>query len=130
MTRAFVSATALGPLSTTFAKYYGTITVGAEGSMLKNVRYTCRLSREDEAVVAVCPEFNVSSFGDTAEEAVESLHEAVTLFLEECQRMGTLEMVLEEAGYRPVASKGQELLVRKWLPPRSLGTRRLESTFA
>jgi len=98
--------------------------------MLKNVRYTCRLSREDETVVAVCLEFNVSSFGDTAEEAVASLHEAVTLFLEECQRMGTLDAVLEEAGYRPAESGGHKPLVRKWLPPRSLGTRRLESTFA
>jgi predicted RNase H-like HicB family nuclease len=98
--------------------------------MLKNVRYTCRLSREDDTVVAVCPEFNVSSFDDTAEEAVASLHEAVTLFLEECQRMGTLDIVLEEAGYRPAAPRGRKPLVRKWLPPRSLGTRRLESTFA
>jgi hypothetical protein len=77
-------------------------------------------------VVAVCPEFNVSSFGDTPEEAVASLHEAVSLFLEECQRMGTLEMVLDEAGYRLVEPRGRKPLVRKWLPPRSLGTRRLE----
>ena len=63
--------------------------------MLKNLEYTCRLHQEDDAVVAVCPEFNVSSFGDTPEEAVACLHEAVTLFLEECQRMDTLEVVLE-----------------------------------
>jgi predicted RNase H-like HicB family nuclease len=81
--------------------------------MLKNVRYTCRLSLEDETVVSVCPEFNVSSLADTAEEAVASLHEAVTLFLEECQRMGTLEMVLEEAGYRPAGPRGRKPLVRK-----------------
>ena len=65
--------------------------------MLKSIQYTCRLYREDNTVVAVCPELNVSSFGDTPEEAVASLHEAVTLFLEECQRMGTLETVLEES---------------------------------
>lgn len=57
--------------------------------MLKNIRFTCQLSREDARVVALCPEFNVSSFGDTPQEAVASLHEAVTLFLEECQRMDT-----------------------------------------
>ena len=68
--------------------------------MLKEVRFTCRLSRENDTIVALCPEFNVSSFGDTSEEASASLYEAVTLFLEECQRMSTLETVLEEAGYR------------------------------
>ena len=98
--------------------------------MLKSVRFTCRLSKEDDVIVAVCPEFNVSSFGDTPEEAVASLHEAVSLFLEECQRMGTLEMVLDEAGCRLVEPRGGKPLVRKWLPPRSLGTKRLEFSFA
>ena len=98
--------------------------------MLKNLEYTCRLHQEDDAVVAVCPEFNVSSFGDTPEEAVACLHEAVTLFLEECQRMDTLEVVLEEAGYRLVEPRRGKPLVRKWLPPRSLGTKRLELSFA
>lgn len=97
---------------------------------MKSVRFTCRLSKEDDVVVAVCPEFNVSSFGDTPEEAVASLHEAVSLFLEECQRTGTLEMILDEAGYRPVEPRGRKPLVRKWLPPQSLGTKRLELSFA
>ncbi len=98
--------------------------------MLKNIRFTCQLSREDDTVVALCPEFNVSSFGDTPEEAVASLHEAVTLFLEECQRIGTLEIILEEAGYRPRESQGHKQLVRQWVPPQSLGTKRLETSFA
>jgi predicted RNase H-like HicB family nuclease len=49
--------------------------------------------------VAVSPELNVSSFGDTVEEARESLREAVDAFIEECREMGTLEEVLEEAGF-------------------------------
>ena len=98
--------------------------------MLKNIRFTCQLSREEETVVALCPEFGVSSFGDTPEEAAASLHEAVTLFLEECQRMGTLETVLEEAGYRLTETRGRKQLIRKWVQPRSLGTKRLETTFA
>ena len=65
------------------------------------VPYTTQLFEENDQIVAVCPELNVSSFGDTVEEALASLREAVGLFLEECQRMGTLEAVLEEAGYRP-----------------------------
>jgi predicted RNase H-like HicB family nuclease len=99
--------------------------------MLKNIRFTCRLFREDDVVVAVCPEFNVSSFGDTSEEAVASLHQAMELFFKECQRMGTLETVLEEAGYRPVEARRRRIpLVRKWLPPKPLATSRLEVVLA
>lgn len=79
--------------------------------MLKNIRFTCRLSREDDTIVALCPEFNVSSFADMPEEALASLHEAVTLFLEECQRMGTLETVLEEAGYRLTETRARNVPV-------------------
>lgn len=63
------------------------------------VPYTSQLFEEDDQIVAICPELNVSSFGDTIDDALASLREAVALFLEECQMMGTLEDVLEEAGY-------------------------------
>ena len=63
------------------------------------IPYTSQLFAEDEQIVALCPELNVSSFGDTPDKALAALQEAVTLFLEECQRLGTLDMVMEEAGY-------------------------------
>jgi predicted RNase H-like HicB family nuclease len=66
---------------------------------MTSIPYTSHLYKEDDQIVALCPELNVSSFGDTTEEALAALQEAVTLFLEECQRMGTLEIVLEEAGF-------------------------------
>lgn len=46
--------------------------------MLK-VPYTSQLFREGDSVVALCPELNVSSFGETPQEALSSLQEAVTL---------------------------------------------------
>lgn len=55
--------------------------------------------RENDVFVAVSPELNVSSFGETVEEARASLKEAIDAFLEECQAMGTLEDILEEAGF-------------------------------
>ncbi|OCC14676.1 hypothetical protein DBT_1991 [Dissulfuribacter thermophilus] len=48
---------------------------------------------------ALALEINESSFGDTIKEAEESIKEAIELFYEECQRMGTFEQVLEEAGF-------------------------------
>jgi predicted RNase H-like HicB family nuclease len=55
--------------------------------------------KEGDVFVAVSPELNVSSFGDTVEEARGSLREAVDAFIEECREMGTLDEVLEEAGF-------------------------------
>ena len=55
--------------------------------------------KEGDVYVAVSPQLNVSSFGETVEEARASLGEAVAAFIEECQAMGTLDEILEEAGF-------------------------------
>jgi predicted RNase H-like HicB family nuclease len=89
------------------------------------IPYTSQLFEEDDQVVAVCPELNVSSFGDTIDEALASLQEAVSLFLEECQAMGTLETVLEEAGYyRDMASP------HRWIQRQPLQVNWLETAVA
>jgi predicted RNase H-like HicB family nuclease len=89
------------------------------------IPYTSQLFDEDGQIVAFCPELNVSSFGDTPEEALASLQEAVSLFLEECQRMGTLEAVLEEAGYRRESPASQ-----RWVPRQPIQVHQLEASFA
>ena len=63
--------------------------------------FRIEIFKEDNLYVAVAPELNVSSFGNTQKEAKSSLREAVELFLEECKRMGTLDDVLIEAGFKP-----------------------------
>ena len=55
--------------------------------------------KEGDAYVALSPELNVSSFGETVEDAKRSIKEALGAFIEECERMGTLEAVLEESGF-------------------------------
>jgi predicted RNase H-like HicB family nuclease len=89
------------------------------------VPYTSQLFEENGQVVALSAELNVSSFGDTAEEALAALQEAVTLFLEECQRMGTLEAVLEEAGYHRDLTEPH-----KWIYRQPIQINRLEAMFA
>ena len=64
------------------------------------VHYRAEVFKEDEVHVGLCPELNVSSFGDTPQDARDSLQEAVELFLEGCESMGTLEEVLGESGFR------------------------------
>jgi len=58
-----------------------------------------KVFKEGGAYVALCPELNVSSFGDDIENAKVSLREALEAFLEECEAMGTLQEVLEDAGF-------------------------------
>lgn len=65
-----------------------------------NLDFRIEIFKEDKLYVAVAPELNVSSFGKTQKEAKASLKEAVELFLEECKRMGTLDDVLMEAGFK------------------------------
>lgn len=55
--------------------------------------------KEGDVFVSISPQLNVSSFGDTVEEARASLREAIAAFIQECQAMGTLDEVLEEAGF-------------------------------
>lgn len=56
--------------------------------------------KEDGMIVALCPQLQVSSFGDTLQEAEISIREAIELFFEGCKSLGTLEDVLEESGFR------------------------------
>ena len=44
--------------------------------------YTAILEKEDDMYVALCPELDVASQGDSVEEALANLKEAVELFLE------------------------------------------------
>ncbi len=72
---------------------------------------------EDGVIVALCPELQVSSFGDTLDEAEKSMQEALELFFEGCESLGTLDEVLEESGYRKI---GEHWLYRK--PIKSMRT--------
>lgn len=71
--------------------------------------------KEDETYVAYCPEVDVSSCGNSVEHAREMLKTAIRLFLEEAEKMGTFEDILEEARYRKDASGC-------WIPPKLVAT--------
>jgi predicted RNase H-like HicB family nuclease len=64
-----------------------------------NLSVRIEIFKEDDVYVGLSPELNVSSFGETVDKAKDSLKEAIEAFLEECQEMGTLMEVLEEAGF-------------------------------
>jgi predicted RNase H-like HicB family nuclease len=49
---------------------------------MKGYSFTAILEKEGEGYVALCPELDVASQGDTIEEALANLKEAAELFLE------------------------------------------------
>ncbi len=49
---------------------------------MRKREYTAIIEREDDGYVALCPELDVASQGDTVDEARRNLTEAVELFLE------------------------------------------------
>ncbi len=49
---------------------------------MKILSLTAVLERENDGFVSLCPELDVASQGDTVEEALKNLKEAVELFLE------------------------------------------------
>jgi predicted RNase H-like HicB family nuclease len=51
--------------------------------MLKKLIYRSEIFREGDVYVGLCPELNVSSFGDSIDDAKSSLQEAVEAFIEE-----------------------------------------------
>ncbi len=67
-----------------------------------NISLRVEIFKEGDVYVALSPELNVSSFGDTIEDAKKSFKEAVEAFIEECREMGTLEDVLEESGFSKI----------------------------
>ena len=64
-----------------------------------NLSVSVEIFKEDDVYVALSPELNVSSFGETIDEAKESIEEAIEAFLEECREMGTFVEVLEESSF-------------------------------
>ncbi len=56
---------------------------------------TATIWREPEGYVSVCPELGVASCGDTTEEALTMLKEAVELYLENAVDLGIWEDIRE-----------------------------------
>lgn len=79
------------------------------------IEFDILVFKEDASFVAYCPELDISSCGNTVEHAKKMLKTAIRLFLEEAEKMATLEDILEETNYKKDTSG-------KWLPPKLVAT--------
>ena len=57
--------------------------------------YTAVVWKESEGYVSKCPELGVASCGDSFEDAVVNLREAVVFYLEIAKELNMLDYVLE-----------------------------------
>jgi len=68
-------------------------------NLLPQLTFTVQVFREGKTLVAYNPELDISSCGDSADEAKKNLRDAVRGFLKSAHTHGTLVRILEEAGY-------------------------------
>ena len=58
---------------------------------MEQLNFTAIIWQEDYAYVSKCPELEVASAGDTPEEAIHNLKEAVELYLENAKALGIFD---------------------------------------
>jgi predicted RNase H-like HicB family nuclease len=84
---------------------------------MQNLAFTVHLFREGDKYVAHVPELDVSSCGETEEKARANIKDAVRGFLEAAEHKGTLDSILEEAGYERIGNE--------WKAPEFVGLDRV-----
>ena len=79
------------------------------------INYDIIVFEEENTYIAYCPELDISSCGNSISHAKEMLSQAVKLFIEEAEKMGTLYTILEESNFK----KNEQGI---WTPPRVVAT--------
>jgi predicted RNase H-like HicB family nuclease len=68
---------------------------------MRDFSFDAHIFKEGETYVAYVPTLDVSSCGATDEDARRNIRDAVRGFLAASAGLGTLDEILEEAGYKP-----------------------------
>lgn len=71
---------------------------------MKDISFTVHIFKEGGTYVSYAQELDVSSCGPTDEAARKNIQDAVRGFIETAREMGTLDEILEEAGYERVGN--------------------------
>ncbi len=66
--------------------------------MSKQILLTVVVKEEDKGYSIVCPELNVASQGETFEEGISNIKEAIELYIESAEQLGIMDEVLEQLG--------------------------------
>jgi predicted RNase H-like HicB family nuclease len=63
------------------------------------LKLTEELWKEGNMYVSYCPELDIASCGETVDQAKKNLKEVILINLEEAQKLGSLDNLLQEAGF-------------------------------
>ena len=65
------------------------------------LRLSEEIWKEGNMYVSYCPEIDITSCGETIEQAKKNLKEAILINIEETKKMGTFRKFLQDAGFAP-----------------------------
>ena len=71
--------------------------------------------KEGNNMIAYSPALDLSTCGESFEEAKKNFEEALVLFIHECIQRGTLPEALDSLGWKQDKDRGE------WFPPEVLG---------
>jgi len=77
------------------------------------IKVTEEIWKEGNMYVSYCPELDMASCGVSLEESKKNLKEVILINFEECRAMGTLNQLLQDAGF--AEDQNNVLLARKEL---------------
>jgi len=63
------------------------------------LKLTEELWKEGTMYVSYCPELDIASCGETVDQTKKNLKEVILINLEEAQKLGSLDNLLQEAGF-------------------------------
>ncbi len=66
--------------------------------MSRQIILTVVVKQENEGYSVICPELNVASQGETFEESISNIKEALELYIESAEQIGIIDEVLEQLG--------------------------------
>jgi len=83
--------------------------------MKKNIKkqyiiVTSIIKKENDQYVAICPEFDVSSFCETVEEANDNLKEAISLYLEGIEELKIRDQIFKEKSITTYINKPKSII--------------------
>jgi|SwirhisoilCB3_FD_contig_61_3680709_length_662_multi_2_in_0_out_0_1 predicted RNase H-like HicB family nuclease len=68
--------------------------------MQQMITLTLKAEREDDQYVSICPELDLSSYGETTDEAIERLDNMILLYLDTIEADGERERIFKERGIK------------------------------
>jgi len=92
---------------------------------MSKINLTSQIWKEGDMFVAHNPELQVSSCGKNLQEAKKNIKEAIQLFLETTQEIGTLDDILKESGFIKKENEDEKI----WKAPELISFEKLSLAF-